>query len=351
MPTRRQFLAAGAAALAGCNMPTASTETIDVSGSVTDRIGGKHVDTAITFSGLDGSVARGLVNGGSYSIDGIKAGIYDVEINGNHVPHVTRYANITGDRNFSVIAWNSSMYGVTYNEEYDRFFNQTARVDEYKKIRWVKKWREVPKKIYVVNENMGSDDFGRFMNMLDYVNENTVSDMFGGRVKKLPVEAGPPMEKYPAGTIDIRFDRFDRPAEGGIIGGTGATFLDGYSIIRAEPVFNYEYFQRRNNTNQQTTVIAHEMYHCAGANHATLFPESMMCNGGIDKPMLDRTDKLAAMLIYHDDTHPGNIYPDTNNGADFSYAAEKPLQQCAAMVTDNGIQYDILPMGKIPRIE
>ena len=75
-------------------------------------------------------------------------------------------------------------------------------------------------------------------------------------------------------------------------------------------------------------ALLHELYHVAFGFHTCggdlgsnphgfspincPYPASVMANRGDTPNVLAPQDKLAACIVYHPDTHVGNVYPDVN---------------------------------------
>lgn len=320
--------AAGLYACGGSGGPAGPTPSADLvaSGTVTDRIAGGQTDgSTITFTG---PVTRsGTVTNGTYRIDGFASGLYSVTIAGpQHVPHKTLgvgvYASAPSMFSFEVLAWGSERFGVAYDETFHRFFHQLARV-RVSAPSAVGKWPLPPTELYLVEGTIPDEQFAVFESVLAEVNQESVSDLWCGMTGgPLPITIGPDV-------IGVRRDGIVvRPnwAEGS--GGTLGAGVIEYGIVELN-VFGPS-ANRLLTREELKGGLAHELSHVAGGWHVCggnlgenpfgfsrfncPFPDSLMANLGDLPTSPSAQDRLAACIIYHPGTLPGNTPPDTNPG-------------------------------------
>jgi hypothetical protein len=289
---------------------------VGVTGAVTDRIAGTPVHgSTMTFSGPERRTV--LVADGVYRIDDLLPGTYDVTIAGpQHVTHVTKAVGVSESvvaLPFSVMRWNAGMFGALNTEVFQAFFDQIARVRFNGAI---SKWASPPTQIDVVAGQVPDAQTSAILDAVREVNEESVPAMWCGLTAPLPIvvrtATGPPQ----GGHITVT-PNWDQGSSGG--------FTDGQVRINM-----FRPAQNRLQTPQELKEsVVHEMFHVAFAFHECggdlgtnphgfsptncPFPDSVMANrGGLSVTRLSAEDKLASCLVYHRDTHPGNLFPDIN---------------------------------------
>lgn len=307
----------------GCEKPSGPTFFIQgpgelkVSGFVSNRMDGEPVEVSrIDFRGYGALALWQRVHHGRYQVHGLAAGTYEVVVvsletwhEQLHHEHRTVRVDVRPDSlefDFTVLVWDSLKFGVRYDREFDGFFNDLARVGEGRDAVW--KWTTPPSSIYVTREGISDPAFDEFLSILQEANGDTVPDLFGGTAGPLAIESGPPIGDDRPGTIVVRFHdgatRSDLSvAADGSITGAGVRFSSETFDDTLGPPSDGRLKRAR---------LAHELWHCAGATHVA-DPGSLMYgdpDGSVTA--LSPRDKLAAWLMYHPDTHPGNRAPDIN---------------------------------------
>jgi hypothetical protein len=296
----------------------------NLSGTVTDRISGVPIDgSTITVTGVQ-AVTTSVTNG-HYSIDGLMPGNPTVSITGpSHVDHQTydvQMSGTTATKDFTVLRWGSGRFGAVYDAGFHAFFNLIARSPD-RTPPVVIKWAQLPQEIYVVNEGISPDALADVLVLLGEVNQESLSDMFGGTAQPVPITTGPmPTQRWVPGRILVQFapgkESFGQMgcgAAGNVMNcGLLQMSLTGFDPITPD-------WPRK----QRKYYILHEMLHVAGGNHAytggvgaayAVQNNSVMSTGNASLGVpqtLAPVDKLAMWLMYHSDTKPGNTYPDTN---------------------------------------
>lgn len=330
---RRSFCAVAIAAASvgacgGSTGPAGPTPSSDLvaSGTVTDRIAGGQIDgSTITFTGP--ATRSGTVTNGTYRVDGLASGLYTVTIDGpRHVQHKTLgvgvYASASSKFSFEVLAWGAGRFGVTYDETFHRFFHQLARVRNSGPSA-IGKWVSPPTELYLVEGTIPSEQFALFRNVLAEVNQESVSELWCGTTGPLRMTIGPDVIGNATGRIVVR-PNWDGSA-------TGTTAV-GNTLAGAVTMNTYVARESRLRTRDELkSGLLHELFHVAGAYHVCggglgenpfgfsrtncPFRESVMANLG-EGPVttLSSQDRLAACIIYHSGTLPGNTLPDTNPG-------------------------------------
>jgi hypothetical protein len=293
------------------------------SGTVTDRIAGGQIDgSTITFTG---PVTRsGTVTSGTYRLDGLASGQYTVAIDGpRHVPHKTRGVGVYGSGTFSfeVLAWGAGRLGVSYDETFHRFFHQLARVRGSGPSA-IGKWASPPTELYLVEGTVPSEPFAMLASVLSEVNEETVPALWCGAIGPLTVRIGPDVVGSRVGRIIVRpntgVDTSGTTEVGNIQHGTVNVGIQ--ALVNGGPELRQKL----------KGALTHELFHVAGAFHVCggnlgenpfgfsrfncPFPGSLMANLGDLPTTPSPQDRLAACIIYHPGTLPGNTLPDTNPG-------------------------------------
>jgi hypothetical protein len=281
-----------------------------VTGTVTDRIDDSPISgSTIAF---DGSFAgRGLTTAsivdGRYEL-AVPAGGYKVTIAGpSHVRHQTLnlgvFASSTLD--FSVLEWSSGRFGAVYDQTFENFFNRIAR---HRDIGHVWKWDSYPVEIFVDQDpRLSSETFDLFMDILTEVNRDSVPSMFGGQIPPLPIRVGSVSAlEHGLGRIVIRFTE-------GQTGAAASCFSADVTLVGCG-IVTFSVSDLALGRQRATYVVAHELYHTAFATHDAAhevgMPSSLMENSRATT--LSAEDKLAAYLVYHPHTRPGNRAPDDN---------------------------------------
>jgi hypothetical protein len=296
------------------------------SGTVTDRIAGGQIDgSTITFTGP--ATRIGTVTNGTYRVDGLAPGLYTVTIDGpRHVQHKTLgvgvYASASSTFSFEVLAWGAGRFGVTYDETFHRFFHQLARV-RVSGPSAIGKWAAPPTELYLVEGTIPSEQFAVFQSVLVEVNQESVSDLWCGTTRgPLPITVGPDVIGVRRGGIVVRPNWAED--SGGTLG-AGTIDYGTVSLNVFGPAAN-----RLLTRAELKGALAHELFHVAGAYHVCggglgenpfgfsrvncPFPDSLMANLGDLPTTPSPQDRLAACIIYHPGTLPGNTLPDTNPG-------------------------------------
>lgn len=321
--------AASAAFVAcGADGPAAPTPSGDfvVSGTVVDRIAGGAIDgSTITFIG---PVTRnGTVTNGSYQVGGLASGLYTVAIDGpQHVQHKTLgvgvYAQESRTFGFDVLVWGAGRFGVSYDDTFHRFFHQLARV-RVSGVSAIGKWASPPTELYLVEGTVPDEQFHLVSTVLAEVNNESVQELWCGTTGPLRITIGPDPIGETTGRIVVR-PNWDGSASGTIGSGNiwaGAVTINTY--VGRE--------SRLRTRDELKSGLLHELFHVAGAYHVCggglgenpfgfsrtncPYRDSVMANLG-EGPVttLSPQDRLAACIIYHPGTLPGNTLPDTNPG-------------------------------------
>lgn len=343
---RRSLAAASVIALSvGCGgkgvpaSPSTSPTSVAplmVSGFVRDRINDGPIDgSMITFRSTSLNIqASAIVASGSYSLPTpVPAGNYEVEIVGDaHVPHKEGNYFLTAARNdFTVIKWGSCRFGACYDTQFHEYMEWVARFKDSltgpnpgRDGGKVTKWLTPPKEIWVIAESHSTEGstyvydslpppaLAEFMSDLTEINSQSVPDMFCAATGPLPVVLHAPVSTYTtAGVITIRFTVEQSDAASYA---TRDDAITAASIILGSGHYkNPESWPRR----RRQYSLAHELFHTAFAHHA--FAESGsgarqdgLMNGPDIATRLSGEERLAACIVYHADTRPGNRSPDSN---------------------------------------
>jgi hypothetical protein len=314
--------------LTACGAPTsaptapiasADPQVVTVSGAVTDRIGDRIITgSTITF---DGSTSRtATVTAGRYEISDLPIGNYRVTISSPlHVTHETTSAVVSSSSPmpFSVLPWGPTALGAVYDETFQRYFHQLARVTDGSAT-FVRKWIISPTELYVVQGTVPQESLDLVVGVLGDMNVETIPDLWCHTAGSLKVIVGPDV----AGDLDGRIIVRPNWAEGSS-GTVGATRAGTVRVNVFGPGIN-RLFTRE----ELTGILSHELFHVAGAFHVCggdvgtnpfgfsptncPYPDSLMANLGAFVTRMSPEDRLAACIIYHPDTHNGNQFPDKN---------------------------------------
>lgn len=301
--------------------PTPPSGTFSVSGSVRERLSQTPASSSeIFFQGPTNASVK-VAADGSYNISGLLPGDYDVVIVGpTHVRHETRNLSLLESQqlSFSVIQWGSTSFGVPYDEEFQRFFHQLARVR--RGIADLRKWVIKPSELYLVEGTVPTEQFDLVSTELDWLNQHVVPALWCNWIGSLKITRGPESSADVDGRIVVR-PNWDE----------GSTGSMGQIQVRSGRIAVNVFGPTRNRLQTREEIrgaLAHELFHVAGAFHVCggdlgdnpfgfsrdncPFPGSLMANLG-DLPFTPSPqDRLASCLVYNADTVPGNRYPDTN---------------------------------------
>lgn len=323
-----RFVATAVAILCGVSCagtspaaPPLPSETFSVGGSVADRLSQTPAGGSELFFRGPTNASTKVAADGTYSISGLLPGEYDVSIGGaTHVRHETRRLSLLESQqlSFSVIEWGSTALGVSYDEEFQRFFHQLARVG--RGIAALRKWVIRPSDLYLVEGTVPPEQFDVVSTELEWLNQHVVPALWCNWIGPLKVTRGPQPSDDVDGRIVVR-PNWDEGASGTL----------GQIQIRSGRVAVNVFGPARNRllTREEIRgVLAHELFHVAGAFHVCggnladnpfgfspdncPFPGSLMANRGDLHFTPSPQDRLASCLIYNVDTVPGNQYPDIN---------------------------------------
>jgi hypothetical protein len=280
-----------------------------VTGTVTDRIDGSPITgSTITY---DGSFAgRGVTTAqvvdGRYEL-GVPLGGYKVTISGpSHVRHQTLNlgVNAGGAFDFTVLEWGSQRFGAVYDERFQAFFDNIGR--GARDAVW--RWDPFPDEIFVDQDpRLSSEAFRLFMEILSEVNRETVPALFGGRIGPLTIREGSALSLEDIrGRIVITF-------QPGVWAGAPSCLTSNETIIGCGLVRIAIEDVTSDKRKWITHGLAHELFHAAfmthDGGHFVGMPTSIIQS---DDAMLSAEDRLAAYLVYHPGTRPGNRAPDDN---------------------------------------
>jgi hypothetical protein len=329
----------GVSALAGaCGGPTGPDPTpsgtptppgrVTVSGAITGRMSGESINGCeITYTGKNGQGIKKAVSvNGSYEMTDMPTGVYEVKVeNCGNLTHTNQNFNLAGSNApFSVLRWNSQGEGAVYDQKFDAFFNAFARNEgNLSTQRGVDKWdvnRSPPREFYIsltppseFYRNWNPEAAEEFRGLLQEVVSESFSDMYGGKVNSVAINSGPSVGLYKPSTVVFAI-RPDITQVNDVHRTNG--FIDGSVVSLFTERFNNPNNYRDSFKRRETKgVLAHELGHVAGAFHAynSGYNDSIMGPGRFENiTALSNEDRLAFRIIYHDDTHPGNLPPDTN---------------------------------------
>ncbi len=321
------YLGLGVLTVPGCSgggspvEPALPNRNFSVTGSISDRLSRSAVGgSAISFSGPVTGSAR-VTSTGAYELRGLAAGDYTVVISGpTHVPHETRQVSLIGpvDLPFSVVTWGATPFGTAYDETFQKFFHQLARVGRGTGA--LRKWVIPPTELYLVEGTVPREQFDIVSAELRRVNEESLPALWCHWTGPLTITIGPDSPATVDGRIIVRPNWND-----------GATGSLGDAEVRwgrvAVNVFGPT-ANRLLRADEIRAILGHELFHVAGAFHVCggnvgenpfgfsrtncPFPDSLMANLGTLVPAPSPQDRLASCLIYHPETAPGNLYPDIN---------------------------------------
>lgn len=310
----------------GCSSahPTAPLDPDDgfsVSGVITERLSGTPVGgSTIIFRGPM-TVSEQVAENGRYVVHGLTAGEYEVTIAGSgHVRHETQRLTLatTSERSFSVIRFGPSLFGATIDQSFIEYFHQLARVGPG--LGTLRKWVVPPTELFLVEGRVPTEQFKAIAKELEHVNQRVVPALWCDWVGPLRINTGP----LPSSEIDGRIvitPNWD----------DGASASLGQTEIRSGRIAINVFRPndgRLNTAPEIRGILAHELFHVAGAFHtcggdlgANPFgfspsrcphSDSLMANLGALVESPSREDRLASCLIYSRSTVPGNRHPDIN---------------------------------------
>lgn len=321
-------LGIGLATAVGCSgagspaAPSPSAEGLIVTGTITDRLAKSPLGGSTIFFKGPVNVSAQVAPDGTYQLDGLVVGEYDVSVIGPlHVPHETEEIEISSSKSLSlsVVPMGATAFGATIDETFQRFFHQLARVSSASSVQ-LRKWVILPTELYLVEGTVPAEQFAVVRDELERVNAEVVPALWCDGVGPLRITTGPDAPSDVDGRIVVRPNWDD---------GTGGTV--GQILVRSGRV-RLNVFRSGDNrvqTPQEVRgILAHELFHVAGAFHVCggglgenpfgfsrencPFPDSLMANLG-DLPWRPSPeDRLASCLIYSPDTVPGNRYQDIN---------------------------------------
>lgn len=301
--------------------PARPEDLLSVTGLVSDRLAGSPVGgSTIFFRGPSIASAQVAVEG-RYEVRNLVPGDYEVMISGDtHVRHETHRLTLTDsvELRFSVIKWGQSLFGVTHNQTFSEYFHQLARVGPGTGV--LRKWVVRPAELYVVEGTIPPEQFHLVASELANVNQNIVPDLWCNWVGPMRIRTGPSPTSEVDGRIVVTPNW-----DGGALGSVGQTEIRAGRV--AINVFRPN--ENRLNTPKEIRgILAHELFHVAGAFHTCggslgnnpfgfgpsncPYPNSLMANLGPLVEVPSAEDRLASCLMYANGTVPGNQYPDIN---------------------------------------
>ena len=259
------------------------------------------------------------MSGGRFDLE-MPPGQYVVSIDGqSHVPHQTQIAYVDGSTElpFSVLQWGPSLFGATYDETFHRAFHQIARVSS-DGIFGIRKWAQPPSEIYLVEGTVPASSLAVVREVLEEISQESLPALWC-ESQAIPVTSGP----EPAATdgrVVVR-PNWDITTTGTL----------GRGVIRSGTVQIQVFMTPVNRSPTYAEfkgALLHEFYHVAFGYHLCggnlgpnpfgfsrgdcPYPESSMANRGPIVPELAPQDRLAACIVYNDDTHVDNRFPDIN---------------------------------------
>lgn len=301
--------------------PQSPEATLIVSGTVEDRLSHAPVgNSMVLFKGPVSASVQATAQG-SYELRGLVPGEYDVTISGpSHVQHDTLRLLLAESTkiSFSVVTWGAQHTGAAYDPTFQQFFHQLARVGAGTGI--LRKWILKPTELYLIQGTVPPEQFQVVQAELESLNQEIIPALWCNWTGPLALRTGPDEPPDTDGRIVVRPNWED-----------GASGTVGQTQVRtgrvAVNVFGPTH-DRLLTSQEIRGVLAHELFHVAGAFHVCggnlgenpfgfsptncPYPDSLMANRG-DLPVAPSAeDRLASCLIYSSDTVPGNRYPDIN---------------------------------------
>jgi hypothetical protein len=290
-----------------------------VAGRVTDRLMKTPIDgSRITFTGVTSHSAAVL--SGRFELE-MPPGQYGVSIDGpSHVPHRTEIVYVDGrvELRFSVLQWGRSLFGAAYDQTFHQAFHQIARINSQADT-GIRKWTSPPTEIYLVEGTVPAERFRAVLEVLEEIARESLPALWCDTTGPVAVTIGPDTDESD-GRIIVRPNW-----------GTTTTGTLGRGAIRTGTVQIQVFIPSLNRDvthDQFRGFLMHEFYHVAFGYHLCggnlgpnpfgfspgkcPFPDSVMANRGPVIDSLSPQDRLAACLVYNDDTHIGNRFPDIN---------------------------------------
>ncbi len=290
-----------------------------IAGLVTDRLTRTPIEgSTITFTGV--STHSAGVSGGRFELE-MPPGQYAVSIEGpSHVPHRTEIAYVNGsvELRFSVLGWGPTLFGATYDQTFHQAFHQIARINAGGDT-GIRKWTVLPSEIYLVEGMVPDEHFRAVREVLEEIARDSIPALWCGTAGSIAVTSGPNTNQSD-GRIVVR------PNWGTTTTGTlerGAIRSGTVQIQVFIPSLN-----RPVTRDEFRGALLHELYHVAFGYHLCggdlgtnpfgfsqancPFPNSVMANRGPLIGTLSPQDRVAACIVYHQDTHVGNRFPDIN---------------------------------------
>lgn len=327
--TVRQLCLLLATLSVGCGAQTMPSPTapptmppVTITGTVVDRVNGGVVSGSTVLLDSGSATLTTTVANGTFQFASVPLGIYRVVISSPaHVTHTTLSMVIdqSAALQFSVIPWGAARFGATYDDTFDKFFHQLARVSDSLPST-LRKWTIMPRQIYVVSGAVPADSLDLLLSALGDVNRDTIPALFCNQVGALPITTGPDVAGPSNGQILIR------PAvTGGSSGSLGGSQSGTSGLVTLGLSGS---FGGPHTRGELVGILAHEIFHVAGAFHVCggdvgtnpfgfsrtncPYPDSLMANLGDLPQQASAQDRLAACLMYHPHTVRGNLAPDTN---------------------------------------
>lgn len=317
----------GVVAVTGCSgggspvEPTSPGQAITVKGEIRDRLSSVPITgSTITFEG-PASASANVTGRGTYELSGLTAGVYTVKIDGpTHVPHETRNLALSEstDVPFTVVKWGPTSLGSMYDATFQKFFHQVARVGRGSGA--LRKWVIPPAELYLVEGTIPREQFETVSTELRRFNEEALPALWCNWVGPLRITIGPDSPAAVDGRIIVR-PNWDEGASGSL--GDVEIRSGRVAINVFGPGFN-----RLLRPDEIRGILAHELFHVAGAFHVCggnlgenpfgfsptncSYSASLMANLGPLMSSPSPEDRLASCLIYNRDTVPGNLFPDIN---------------------------------------
>lgn len=301
--------------------PARPEARVSVSGQISDRLVGSPVGGSIIFFRGSSISSTAVSADGRYEVHNLVPGDYEVSILGdNHVRHETRRMTVldSAELRFTVIKSGLTLFGVTLDQTFNEFFHQLARGGQGAGA--LRKWVVRPAELYVVEGTVPADQFRVVVMELEEVNQRVVPALWCNWIGPMRVTTGPLPSTEVEGRIVVTPNW-----DGGASGSVGPTEITSGRV--AINVFRPN-DKRLNTSTEIRGILAHELFHVAGAFHTCggslgdnpfgfgpsncPYPSSLMANLGPLVEMPSPEDRLASCLMYANETVPGNRYPDIN---------------------------------------
>lgn len=282
---------------------------------------GSAIDgSTITFTGVQ--TFRGPVSQGRFELS-MSPGQYAVDIDGpGHVAHRTDIVQISAgqDYDFTVLGTGVERFGAIPDEAFYRFFHQVARVGSSEIIN-IHKWVVPPSEILLIEGTVPQPQFEDVRSVVEELNQESLPALWCGFAPgPLTVSTSPEAEGANGRIVVAPNWDEGSSATGGIAGEIRAGLVR-VNVFRPGD-------ERLHTRDELKGIILHEFYHVAFGHHLCggnlgpnpfgfspgncPFPDSVMANLGDLVNELSPQDRLAACIVYNDDTHIGNRFPDIN---------------------------------------